>query len=284
MLESRPKSPERTYDHRYHIGNAGDVWKHAVWLALLGSRPERAAPVTILETHAGRGLYQRGPTGEWMEGLAKLGDITGAPEAVQQLAHLQGCAAGRVGEQLVGSPLVTLSAMRAGDSLQLHEVDADAAAALRRAVGRAEDVTVLEQDGWTATLPVGAGRSLWFIDPPFATREEWQVTAQRAIAWASTNTRATVVIWYPIKGASRPAALVNALRASGIPGWFGELWTAPYDEGRNRLNGSGMAVLRPPNGLESSVAAIGGWLGPRLAVRDGDWQLKMAGWKAKGQP
>lgn len=284
MLESRPKSPERTYDHRYHIGNAGDVWKHAVWLALLGSRPAQTAPVTIVETHAGRGLYQRGPTGEWMEGLAKLGDLAGAPEAVLRLARLQGCEAGRVGEQLVGSPLVTLSAMRDGDSLQLHEVDADAAAALRRAVGRGEDVTVLEQDGWTAALPAGAGRSLWFVDPPFATREEWQVTAQRAIAWAAANPRATVVIWYPIKGASRPAALVNALRASGLPGWFGELWTAPYDEGRNRLNGSGMAVLRPPVALESTVAAIGGWLGPRLAVRDGDWQLKMAGWKAKVQP
>jgi hypothetical protein len=42
--------------------------------------------------------------------------------------------------------------------------------------------------------------------------------------------------------------------------------------------------LRPPVGLEAAVAELGGWLGPRLAVRDGDWQLKMAGWKAKERP
>ena len=42
-----------------------------------------------------------------------------------------------------------------------------------------------------------------------------------------------------------------------------------------------VTVLRPPAGLEAAVAELGGWLGPRLAVRDGDWQLKMAGWKAK---
>jgi 23S rRNA (adenine2030-N6)-methyltransferase len=143
-------------------------------------------------------------------------------------------------------------------------------------------VTVLEQDGWAAAA--SAGKQIFFVDPPFATREEWQLTATRAIAWAASNPRTTVVVWYPIKGASRPAALVNALRASGVAGWFGELWTAPYDEGRNRLNGSGMAVLRPPAGLEAAVAELGGWLGPRLAVRDGDWQLKMAGWKAKEQP
>ena len=281
MMETRPKSPERTYDHRFHIGNAGDVWKHAVWLALLSSRPARSRPVTIVETHAGRGLYQRGPTGEWMEGLGKLGDLAGAPESVSALAELQGCLGGRVGERLVGSPLVTASALRPGDTLLLHELDPEACATLRSATRGQEGVTVLERDGWSAELPAEAGRALWFVDPPFATREEWQVTATRAIAWAAADPRATVVVWYPIKGASRPAALVNALRGSGVAGWFGELWTAPYDEGRNRLNGSGMAVLRPPAGLESEVARIGGWLGPRLAVRDGDWQLKMAGWKAK---
>lgn len=284
MLESRPLSPDRTYDHRYHIGNAGDVWKHAVWLALLGSRPPTAGPLTIVETHAGRGSYQRGPTGEWMEGLGRLGDAAGAPEAVVRLAELQGCRAGGVGERLVGSPLVTASMLRSGDRLLLHERDADAHAALAAAVGGQAGVTARCSDGWQAELPEGAGRSVWFIDPPFATREEWALTASQAIAWATAHTRATVVIWYPIKGASRPAALVRALRASGLPGWFGELWTAPYDEGRNRLNGSGMAVLRPPAGLESEVAAIGGWLGPRLAVRDGDWQLKMAGWKAAERP
>lgn len=282
MRESRPKSPERSYDHRYHIGNAGDVWKHAVWLALLGARPQQGLPLTVVETHAGRGLYQRGPTGEWMEGLGKLGDLSGAPESLAKLAQLQGCGAGRVGERLVGSPLVTISAMRTGDALLLHELDPEACASLRSAVRGADGVTVLEQDGWAAAP--SPGKQIFFVDPPFASREEWQLTATRAIAWAASNPRSTVVVWYPIKGASRPAALVNALRASGVAGWFGELWTAPYDEGRNRLNGSGMAVLRPPAGLEAAVAELGGWLGPRLAVRDGDWQLKMAGWKAKERP
>lgn len=281
MLPSRPPSPERTYDHRFHIGNAGDVWKHAVWLALLGSRPPQARPLTIVETHAGRGRYRRGPTGEWMEGLGRLGPVEGAPEAVVQLAALQGCEAGRVGETLVGSPLVTASMLRPGDRLLLHELDADAFASLTSAVAGRPGVTAYATSGWDFALPSPDERLLLFVDPPFATKEEWSVTASRAVAWAASHPSATVVVWYPIKGASRPASLVAALRKSGLPGWHAELWTAPYDEGRNRLNGSGMAVLRPPAGLEERVGALGGWLGPRLAVRDGDWQLRMAGWRAQ---
>ncbi len=44
------------YRHSFHAGNFADLVKHALVLWLLKDRQSRG-PVTVLDTHAGAGLY-----------------------------------------------------------------------------------------------------------------------------------------------------------------------------------------------------------------------------------
>ena len=46
-----------SYQHIYHAGNLADVQKHALLCAMLDYLGQKPKPLTYLETHSGRGLY-----------------------------------------------------------------------------------------------------------------------------------------------------------------------------------------------------------------------------------
>ena len=45
------------YRHSFHAGNFADLVKHAVVLDLMGRLTAKAGPLTVIDTHAGAGLY-----------------------------------------------------------------------------------------------------------------------------------------------------------------------------------------------------------------------------------
>ena len=47
-----------SYRHAFHAGNHADVLKHMVLLALLKHMTLKETPFTVLDTHAGAGLYR----------------------------------------------------------------------------------------------------------------------------------------------------------------------------------------------------------------------------------
>lgn len=46
-----------SYQHLYHAGNLADLHKHALLARMLSYLTAKDKPLTYLETHAGRGLY-----------------------------------------------------------------------------------------------------------------------------------------------------------------------------------------------------------------------------------
>ena len=61
MVCERPVPPvspgaDLNYRHAFHAGNFADLVKHAGLLQLL-ARLKGAGPLTVIDTHAGRGLY-----------------------------------------------------------------------------------------------------------------------------------------------------------------------------------------------------------------------------------
>ena len=46
-----------SYQHIYHAGNLADVQKHALLCHMLDYLAQKDKPLTYIETHAGRGLY-----------------------------------------------------------------------------------------------------------------------------------------------------------------------------------------------------------------------------------
>src|SRR3990167_7952882 len=66
-----------SYRHAFHAGNHADVLKHAVLIATLQYLTEKDAALTVLDTHAGAGLYRLDgdyarTSGEASEGILKL--------------------------------------------------------------------------------------------------------------------------------------------------------------------------------------------------------------------
>src|SRR3954464_8442994 len=70
------------YRHAYHAGNFADVVKHLALVAILLHLRKKESPFAVIDTHAGRGLYDLGgtqarKTAEARGGIEKLRGLAG---------------------------------------------------------------------------------------------------------------------------------------------------------------------------------------------------------------
>lgn len=261
----KPKTAAGAYDHARHAGNAADVFKHASLVALL----ERLRPGVVVETHAGRGRYHLGPQGEWTQGIGALldQDLGGAPPSVARYLELLDARPSKKGVRYLGSPALARRCLPEA-RLVLHEIDADAAGELRRAVADAE---VVEGDGLAGLASSAAAQTagLVVVDPPYAGKAEWTEVAEAVAAFVDGH-RQPLLLWYPVKTLTRPNALLA--RLAGRPGFAVE--SSPH-QGRlasGGLVGSGLVLLNVPPAVRDEVLAVAGWLTPRLST--GAWSLR----------
>ncbi len=244
------------YRHAFHAGNAGDVLKHLVLAAVLERLKAKPAPITVLDSHAGAGLYELdGAGGEWQQGIGRL-----ARHPVSAWPAVAGPYAAVLGDDWMlypGSPLVALRALRDQDRLIACETETEVADALSTAIGRDPRAAVHRRDGWSALrafLPVKAGRAVVLIDPPFEAAGEFDLLARHLIEAARRASTAIVIGWYPVKGRAAADRLHRALREAGVAKTLAvELLTQP-DHDATRFAGSGLIVIRPPWQLDTALA------------------------------
>ena len=128
------------YRHAYHAGNFADVVKHLALVAALLHLRKKESPFAVIDSHAGRGLYDLGGdaaarTGEAERGIGRLlqPDVIGSalPEALHRyLAIVQGASA----RFYPGSPLIATMLLRPQDRLIAIEKQPEEAAALKSAL------------------------------------------------------------------------------------------------------------------------------------------------------
>lgn len=278
------------YSHRYHAANHGDVFKHAVLLAVLAELTRAGRPnVSYVETHAGEGQYRLGNTGEWTEGIARVDAAPELPALAEFRAALaRSGAAKRVpnrGGDYPGSPRLALGALRPTDSAHLFEKDPSAAQALERALGHDARARIARGDGYAGLSAVAGnhtpGHVLFaHIDPPYTDKDEWSQVATALQALRARHLDAAAMLWYPIKSLTRPNALLADLRRHGVPGATIELHVTPQDIKRNALHGSGVVLVGLPSALVERASALAAALGPLLATHEGRWFVRAQGWLA----
>ena len=193
------------YRHSFHAGNSADVVKHSLLIALVRALQQKQSALTLIDTHAGCGLYdlggeEAGRTGESTQGVLRafadpnplLDDYRAAVQAVN---------AGAAPRLYPGSPRILAQLLRPQDFLILNEKHAQDVYALR-GVMRGTSAAVHERDAyelWLAMLPPKTPRGVVLVDPPYEqTDERERITATLAAAcrkWAHGVT----VIWYPLK-------------------------------------------------------------------------------------
>src|SRR5665213_2268145 len=80
---------EMNYRHAYHAGNFADVVKHLALVAALRHLKKKEASFAVIDTHAGRGLYdlesdETGKTGEAEAGILRLARLRDPPLLVSE--------------------------------------------------------------------------------------------------------------------------------------------------------------------------------------------------------
>ena len=278
------------YSHRFHAGNVGDVWKHCALVALLESATASGGRVSYLDTHAGEGSYALAPTGEWTEGI---GRVRLAPEAGARddlvprylaLCRELGASEGDRPTRYPGSPVFAHALLGEDAALSFWERDASTATRLAERFADDSRARVTEGDGLAslASEAVAAESSsesvVVLIDPPWAQKADWTKIPEVLASAVKSTERACFMVWYPVKSLTRPNAMIEQLAVAGVAGSIAELITTPLEHQRNRLNGSGVLLVRAPSAVLPALAAAAPCLGSLAATRTDTWSLRIRSW------
>ena len=250
------------YRHSFHAGNSADVVKHSLLIALVQALQQKQGALTLIDTHAGCGLYdlfgeQALRTGEATQGVLRafadtnplLNDYRAAVQAVNVDAEPQ---------IYPGSPQILAQLLRPQDFLILNEKHPEDARALRSAM-RGTAAAVHERDAyelWLAMVPPRTARGVVVVDPPYEqTDERERITATLGAAcrkWAHGVT----VIWYPLKDRTTHARWKAQLRKLGIAKVLGvEHWL--YDTAQPGIyNGAGLFIVNPPYAFTQALPPL----------------------------
>lgn len=249
-----------SYQHSYHAGNLADVHKHAALAWVLGYMTAKDKPVTYIETHAGRGLYdlagaEARKTGEAEAGIAAL-ERRFAPDHPYRRILTQVRA--RWGAQAYpGSPLIGALSLRPGDAYRLAELHPAEFEALK-AVMQGFPGEVVKRDGWDHALaiaPPTPRRGLMLIDPPYEVKTDYDRAARVMAQVARKWNVGVLILWYPILADAPHRPMVAALRQDIPDLLVSEVRFPPARPGHGMV-GSGLAIVNAPFGLDHELKRI----------------------------
>lgn len=278
-----------SYRHAFHAGNHADVLKHLVLIATLRHLQLKEPAITLVDTHAGAGLYRldgdfADKGGEAEHGVVRLfaacRPATGSPTAqatppiddyLDLVAGFNPSGALRV---YPGSPFVVQRLMRheARDRLklfELHPTDGKTLSANIAQLDAGRAVVVKREDGFEGLKPLlpppadakGSRRAMVLIDPSYEIKSDYaKVSAciQDSLKRFATG---TYLVWYPVIPRAEAHDLPRKLRGhaqrAGRP-WLHATLAVGHpplgpDE-RPGLTASGVFVINPPHTLQAGLA------------------------------
>jgi 23S rRNA (adenine2030-N6)-methyltransferase len=251
-----------SYQHAYHAGNLADVHKHAALAFVLDYLARKPKPLSYLETHAGRGLYDlAGPeaakTGEAAGGIGRL-----RPPAAHPYARVLAAARARFGAAAYpGSPLIAALLLRPVDRLALAELHPQEHAALRDTLVPL-GAQVVREDGLAFALartPPVPRRGLLLADPSFEVKADYEAVPRGLLAVHRKWNVGTLMLWYPILDGAPHLAITRAVTQAVPAALISEVRFPPPRPG-HRMRGSGLIVINPPWGMQAALQEIEAWI------------------------
>ena len=264
-----------SYRHAFHAGNHADVLKHTVLIAMLRHLTQKEAALTVIDTHAGAGLYRLDSefaetSGEAAEGFRRLleqqDQAAWAPALQDYLALVASFNPKGSTRVYPGSPFIIQRLLREQDRLKLYELHPTDAKTLDANVAQLDagrQVAVLREDGFgcvTKFLPPPSRRALLLCDPSYEIKSDYARVAAMVSDALKRFATGTYAVWYPIiprpEAHDLPRKLKTLATKSGKP-WLHATLTvksskmaAGEDAKRPGLPASGMFVINPPHTLK----------------------------------
>ncbi|MEZ5755187.1 MAG: 23S rRNA (adenine(2030)-N(6))-methyltransferase RlmJ [Paracoccaceae bacterium] len=249
-----------SYQHSYHAGNLADVQKHALLAWVIDYLTQKDKPLSYIETHSGRGLYdlggaEAGKTGEAAQGIARL--EAGFPADHPYLRTLKGVRAVHGAAAYPGSPLLAAMGLREGDVMHLAELHPQEHAALAGLLAP-WGAHVQKRDGFEMALaitPPTPRRGMLLIDPSYEVKADYQ-TIPKVIGQVARKWNVGIIaLWYPILTDAPHEPMLRALMAAH-PGALRHEVLFPPARAGHRMVGSGMWILNAPYGIEAECARL----------------------------
>lgn len=224
-----------SYQHAYHAGNRADIHKHSLLVSVLDSLIRKNRPVTYIETHAGRGIYDLNSVEARKTGEAASGwmDIEGNEAALAKLPkkYVEAVRAlndGGLSPFYPGSPFVASYILRPQDHIYLMELHPQEYAALAEKFREDKRCHIHKRDGLEGALalsPPENRRGLVLVDPSYELKEEYETIPDFAVKLARKWPEASILIWIPMLPAGRHEVMVEKLKRHfpGVP-IFQEEW------------------------------------------------------------
>ena len=244
-----------SYQHGFHAGNAADVHKHSMLCSLLDYLTAKDKPLTYVETHAGRGIYdltaaEARKTGEFKQGVNLL-----RKNFAKDHPYSRGLkkTEERYGASFYpGSPMLAVLSLRPNDHIHLAEMHPREFKALE-ANFSTPGVNLYHQDGWhlvDSVVPPTPRRGLIFIDPSYEIKTEYkEIPVKLGLVHRKWNV-GIVVLWYPILNDGLHLKMLNNLQKR-FPKSFRHEINFSSSAKRRQMGGSGLFIINPPYGIQT---------------------------------
>lgn len=280
-----------SYRHAFHAGNHADVLKHTVLIAALERLLEKDAPLSVIDTHAGAGLYRldgdyADTSGEAAQGVLRLlqpAPAPGAPTRKPTVPEEPAPALARyldlvrsfnhAGQSRVypGSPFIIQHMLRPQDRLKLYELHPTDARTLSANIAQLDagrQIAILREDGYgcvTKFLPPTSRRALVLTDPSYEIKTDYARTSAFIADALKRFATGVYAVWYPIiprpEAHELPRRLKTLANKAGKP-WLhatltvksSKITSAPDGQAkRPGLPASGMFLINPPFTLDAQL-------------------------------
>ena len=260
------------YRHAFHAGNFADLVKHATLLQLLARLTAEPGPLTVIDTHAGRGVYdlagvEAKKSGEAEAGVVRLMAARDAPvEFAALTAAVRKLNGGGLPRRYPGSPWLIAEALRPGDSYLACELRPDEHGALQELMKARRGVRTLCADGYDAAVAQtpSSGRVLLLIDPPFERADDYARIVETLAGLGRRNRAATALVWLPLKDLETFDGFLRDLEDEvATPALVAETRMRPLTDPL-KMNGCALVLLGAPAEISGPLEAICGWTAKAL--------------------
>ena len=262
-----------SYRHAFHAGSHADILKHLITIQLVRYLQEKPGALSIVDTHAGAGLYNlqdgfAAISQESSGGIVRLKDYLASTgtHVPTSIADYLACVAIENAQESAalypGSPFILARLLRPQDRLRLFELHPNEIDILRSNINqlnRAKQVDVYSADGFSrlkGLLPPPSRRGLTLIDPSYEDKNDYrnlESCLEEALGRFATGCYA---IWYPVIARRESIALPDRLKAIAKAhqrGWLCAELRLENAPGERRLQASGMFVFNPPWTLQGHL-------------------------------
>lgn len=266
-----------SYRHAFHAGSHADILKHLTMIHLVEYLQEKPGALTLVDTHAGAGIYslQDGfstVSKEADSGIFRLMQYvetcrhanTPIPEII--LEYLKFINAENIDGQLKtypGSSFILARLLRPQDRLKLFELHPKEIDILRHNIDelkQSKQIYIYAEDSFSrlkGLLPPPSRRGLVLIDPSYEDKQDYcylEVAMEEGLQRFATGCYA---IWYPVISRRESIALPDRLKkiaATHKRSWLHTELRVENAPGERRLQSSGMFIINPPWTLEKHLA------------------------------